>query len=225
MQRPSRPFSRSHPPTHPPTHPPLPSPPLFLRSVQIVAGVDRYLFDHARFLWSYLVASGTFRTISTVVGEDTRVYLQVGGWCGDGEGVWGEAAARNARMQFGAASLAHRHSRGHRRLMVPRFAVWKCVELTAPSTHSCSAGPAARHHRAAAAERGAAAAPPAVRAGAALATTAARRGGGGEQRWGRRQEEASEARQEGNCVRDGAGGAGNGGGLSARRVTTRMASR
>lgn len=43
---------------------------------QVVAGVDRYLFDHANFIWSYLIASGTFRALSTGVGEPTRVYLQ-----------------------------------------------------------------------------------------------------------------------------------------------------
>jgi hypothetical protein len=43
---------------------------------QMVAGVDRYLFDHANYLWSYLIASGTFRTVSTVLGDQTRHYLQ-----------------------------------------------------------------------------------------------------------------------------------------------------
>ncbi|EFN57777.1 hypothetical protein CHLNCDRAFT_20786 [Chlorella variabilis] len=43
---------------------------------QMVAGIDRYLFDHASFLWSYLGASGAFRTLSTTMGDQTRRYLQ-----------------------------------------------------------------------------------------------------------------------------------------------------
>jgi hypothetical protein len=43
---------------------------------QMVAGIDRYLFDHANFLWSYLAASGVFRSISTSLGDQTRRYLQ-----------------------------------------------------------------------------------------------------------------------------------------------------
>ncbi|KFM26378.1 hypothetical protein F751_4871 [Auxenochlorella protothecoides] len=30
---------------------------------QVIAGVDRYLFDHAAYLWSYLAASGAFRAL------------------------------------------------------------------------------------------------------------------------------------------------------------------
>jgi hypothetical protein len=43
---------------------------------QMVAGIDRYLFDHANYLWSYLGASGAFRAVSTAVGDQTRRYLQ-----------------------------------------------------------------------------------------------------------------------------------------------------
>eukprot|EP00887_Chlorella_sp_A99_P000947 scaffold5.g947.t1 len=43
---------------------------------QLVAGIDRYLFDHANYLWSYLLCSGVFRSASTVLGDQTRHYLQ-----------------------------------------------------------------------------------------------------------------------------------------------------
>lgn len=42
----------------------------------MVAGIDRYLFDHANYLWSYLACSGAFRAVSTTVGDQTRRYLQ-----------------------------------------------------------------------------------------------------------------------------------------------------
>ena len=43
---------------------------------QTISGFDRYLFDHANFLWSYLTLSGLLRTASTFIGDQTRVYLQ-----------------------------------------------------------------------------------------------------------------------------------------------------
>lgn len=43
---------------------------------QIIAGFDRYLFEHANYLWSYLTLSGLLRTASTYIGDQTRVYLQ-----------------------------------------------------------------------------------------------------------------------------------------------------
>lgn len=43
---------------------------------QLVAGIDRYLFDHASHLWSYLAVSGAFRSVSTAQGDQTRRYLQ-----------------------------------------------------------------------------------------------------------------------------------------------------
>lgn len=43
---------------------------------QMIAGFDRYLFDHANYLWSYLTLSGFLRTASTYIGDQTRVYLQ-----------------------------------------------------------------------------------------------------------------------------------------------------
>ncbi|KAK9816670.1 hypothetical protein WJX72_003527 [[Myrmecia] bisecta] len=43
---------------------------------QMIGGVDRYLFDHSNFLWSYLAASGIVRVISNRIGEPTRLHLQ-----------------------------------------------------------------------------------------------------------------------------------------------------
>lgn len=43
---------------------------------QMIAGFDKYLFDHANYLWSYLTLSGFLRTASTYIGDQTRVYLQ-----------------------------------------------------------------------------------------------------------------------------------------------------
>jgi hypothetical protein len=43
---------------------------------QMIGGVDRYLFDHSNYLWSYLVASGAVRVISNRIGEPTRLHLQ-----------------------------------------------------------------------------------------------------------------------------------------------------
>ena len=43
---------------------------------QLIAGSDRYLFEHANYLWSYLTLSGLLRTASTYIGDQTRVYLQ-----------------------------------------------------------------------------------------------------------------------------------------------------
>lgn len=59
----------------------------------MVAGIDRYLFDHANYLWSYLAASGAFRAISTTVGDQTRRYLQ---GLPNGDAV---VRAREARQQ------------------------------------------------------------------------------------------------------------------------------
>ena len=44
---------------------------------QIVGGIDRYLFDHCNFLLSYLSLSTLFRTFSTIIGQPTRLHLQV----------------------------------------------------------------------------------------------------------------------------------------------------
>jgi len=43
---------------------------------QIISGFDRYLFDHANYLWSYLTLSGLLRAASTHIGDQTRVYMQ-----------------------------------------------------------------------------------------------------------------------------------------------------
>jgi hypothetical protein len=42
---------------------------------QMIAGIDKYLFDYANYLWSYLTITGCFRTVSTLVGDDTRLLL------------------------------------------------------------------------------------------------------------------------------------------------------
>lgn len=43
---------------------------------QLISGVDRYLFDHSNYLWSYLVSSGIVRLSSNRLGEPTRLALQ-----------------------------------------------------------------------------------------------------------------------------------------------------
>ena len=40
---------------------------------QVVAGVDRYLFGHSNFLWSYLAFSGVMRVASNTLGQVTRL--------------------------------------------------------------------------------------------------------------------------------------------------------
>lgn len=44
---------------------------------QLVGGIDRYLFDHAEHLMSYLAASTAFRWVSTNFGDETRLHFQV----------------------------------------------------------------------------------------------------------------------------------------------------
>ncbi len=41
---------------------------------QLIAGLDRYLFDHSNFLWSYLALSGVLRCLSHAVSSDSRLY-------------------------------------------------------------------------------------------------------------------------------------------------------
>lgn len=43
---------------------------------QAVGGIDRYLFDHSSFLWSYLMASGMFRFANVSIGEMSRPWFQ-----------------------------------------------------------------------------------------------------------------------------------------------------
>lgn len=66
----------------------------------MVAGIDRYLFDHANFLWSYLAASGAFRAVSTAVGDQTRRYLQ---GLPNGDAVMRQRAQRQAAYRAWAA--------------------------------------------------------------------------------------------------------------------------
>lgn len=42
---------------------------------QIIAGFDRYLFEHANYLWSYLTLSGFLRSASTAIGDQTRQFM------------------------------------------------------------------------------------------------------------------------------------------------------
>jgi hypothetical protein len=42
---------------------------------QIIAGFDRYLFEHAAYLWSYLTLSGFLRSASTAIGDQTRQFM------------------------------------------------------------------------------------------------------------------------------------------------------
>lgn len=42
---------------------------------QIISGFDRYLFENANYLWSYLTLSGLLRTASTAIGEPTRHFM------------------------------------------------------------------------------------------------------------------------------------------------------
>lgn len=42
---------------------------------QIISGFDRYLFENANYLWSYLTLSGLLRTASTAIGEQTRHFM------------------------------------------------------------------------------------------------------------------------------------------------------
>jgi hypothetical protein len=42
---------------------------------QIISGFDRYLFENANYLWSYLTLSGLLRTASTAIGEPTRLFM------------------------------------------------------------------------------------------------------------------------------------------------------
>jgi hypothetical protein len=42
---------------------------------QMIAGIDKYLFEYANYLWSYLTITGCFRAVSTLVGDDTRLLL------------------------------------------------------------------------------------------------------------------------------------------------------
>ena len=42
---------------------------------QMVAGMDRYLFGHSNFLWSYLIASSVVRVMSHAVSQQSRLFF------------------------------------------------------------------------------------------------------------------------------------------------------
>eukprot|EP00803_Ostreobium_quekettii_P010921 evm.model.scf_399.9 EVM.evm.TU.scf_399.9 scf_399:79501-82137(+) len=43
---------------------------------QTIGGIDRYLFDHSSFLWSYIAASLLFRVANVSIGEASRPWFQ-----------------------------------------------------------------------------------------------------------------------------------------------------
>ncbi|CAD7700006.1 unnamed protein product [Ostreobium quekettii] len=43
---------------------------------QTIGGIDRYLFDHSSFLWSYMAASTMFRVANVSIGEASRPWFQ-----------------------------------------------------------------------------------------------------------------------------------------------------
>lgn len=45
------------------------------RRYQMVAGMDRYLFGHSNFLWSYLLATSVVRTASHAVSQQSRLHF------------------------------------------------------------------------------------------------------------------------------------------------------
>ena len=44
---------------------------------QAASGIDRLMFERFAWLWAYLAASTVFRAGSHVVGQPTRLFLQV----------------------------------------------------------------------------------------------------------------------------------------------------
>lgn len=99
---------------------------------QMVSGIDRYLFDHASFLWSYLGASGAFRTASTAVGDQTRRYLQ---GLPNGDAV---VRARDARI------AAYRQWMAQQQAMARRSPVMRSSEgpsVPAPAAPAAAAAP------------------------------------------------------------------------------------
>lgn len=98
----------------------------------MVAGIDRYLFDHANYLWSYLGASGAFRAVSTTVGDQTRRYLQ---GLPNGDAV----ARRRAALQAWAAQQAAQARGG----VVVRTSPTPAAAAPAPASSSSSSGGAA----------------------------------------------------------------------------------
>ena len=103
----------------------------------MVAGIDRYLFDHANYLWSYLGASGAFRAVSTAVGDQTRRYLQ-GLPNGD------QVAARRAALRAWAAQQAAAAARSG---VVVRTAPAPAAAAPAGSSSSSDAAAGAKKKR------------------------------------------------------------------------------
>ena len=53
-----------------------PLPPRDAYRYQLIGGLDRYLFSHSNFLWSYLGISGLTRMVGMAVGEASRPWWQ-----------------------------------------------------------------------------------------------------------------------------------------------------
>ena len=45
---------------------------------QAVSGIDRMLSERINFMWVYLLLSATFRAGNQMLGQPTRLYMQVG---------------------------------------------------------------------------------------------------------------------------------------------------
>ena len=43
---------------------------------QALGGIDRYLFDHSAFLWSYMMGTTLFRVVNFSLGEMSRAWFQ-----------------------------------------------------------------------------------------------------------------------------------------------------
>jgi len=111
---------------------------------QVVGGIDRYLFDHSNYLFSYLALSTAFRAASTWIGQPTRLHLQArprGPRC---RPVWPAGAAlradaRRARTCGDAAPWpAVSPLRDHQLCMVQlwraRVCLTRCPATTCSST-------------------------------------------------------------------------------------------
>jgi hypothetical protein len=70
---------------------------------QIISGVDRYLFGHSNYLWSYLAFSGIVRVASNRIGEPTRLALQ--GLPSDPPRRSPAVSARPQRPQYGTITV------------------------------------------------------------------------------------------------------------------------
>ena len=109
-----------------------------------MAGIDRYLFDHANYLWSYLAASGVFRGFSTAIGDQTRRYLQ---GLPNGDAVMAQRARAQAAFQaWQAQQMAAARRAGGVVMRTTKGAA--APAAAAPSSGSSSAGKKKRRSKA-----------------------------------------------------------------------------